>query len=117
MASNVHNFEITRGDALQINLTYRAAGELVDLTGSQVVIAFKWAAGSLVLESPGDVLMGGAAGTIKAVVPGSETEKWPLGTNTAYQVRVIDSLGAAFTLLQGRVSLSRSAIDEAFPDG
>ncbi len=115
MSEDGLNYRIYRGDSLPIRLRYSAAMKAVQLAGFKVAIAFKYASGHYLMESPEQITLTDT-GLILGTVPGSETAKWPVGNNTAMQVRITDTSGSELSIA-GSVMVRRSPIEEAKING
>lgn len=122
-----YEVEMTRGDCFDFEITYKANGAAVNLTGYSAEMAIAWVAGFAGQSRRGPVdtrqwRAGSAtvAGTIATPTSGqiafhmtaSETAAMPPTSDATYQIRLTGAGGCITTILGGRVKVYRDLFEE-----
>ena len=120
--ADTHDYDLVRGDCLQISIVYKDSDNLpVDLTGKGAIIAFACETAVPPVEyeitDATGVTLGGVDGTIEGTVPNATTKDALVGKKKSiYQVILTDSPSAAgcrTTILHGYVNFVESAAELA----
>lgn len=100
------------GDCLLIKGRWLPGGVPFEWAGAGLTIGLKWPNGSKVYSSDDDgpVVLGPEDGDFELRIPGEDTMLLPFKRNTAYQIRVRDSLGCERTILRGEIDVAPAAI-------
>lgn len=120
MTRSTNELYLTAGDCFDLDITYRAAGVLVNLTGYTAAMAISWPAGftgrrgayDSVSWPAGSVELPGAidaiAGRVAFHLESGDTAALPHFGEALYQVRLKDPSGHVCTVLGGKVRMYRN---------
>jgi hypothetical protein len=107
MAPGEYDYEVVGGDCLPIVLRFKDDDEnIINLGGYDARLTFTWRGGSLEIvndDSPTRIVIEGPEGRVSVELTGAETEGFPLGRLTKYEVVLIQPDGCERTYITGYV--------------